>query len=222
LYCCNYCTVITQWYPVNVLNFLYWTLPKNELKIWQTLCGFKISETTQSQKLVSNLVFRTTDTNRLVFYPIPCGIFHMNAIDMQHVNKLRFEMEIDNSNWITSGSASNLTLNNVYLAFGSKELASFDRNLTLKMIKDNPHVYQFLDFDRAQFNNKALTASSTIKFELDQFNHKSAFLLINILGASNAHTGTQLIDWYDISNSGRIDLLTEGEEFIDWKRKCFI
>ncbi len=166
----------------------------------------KSLKTLNHNKFVSNLVFTTSDTNRLIYYPIPCGLFHLNAIDMQHLNNLRFEMQIDSANWVTSGTASNLTLNNVYLAFGSRHLPDFDRNMSLKEFSSNPHIYQFLDFERIQINNKALTASATQTFDLDDFNHKSAFLLVHILGASGSPTDANLINWYDVGDLGRFDV----------------
>ena len=61
---------------------MFITLSKNQIKEWQAMVGFRTSENSNgSEKLYSNLVFTTSDSNRLAFYPIPCGLFHLHAID---------------------------------------------------------------------------------------------------------------------------------------------
>ena len=207
---------IARWYPANIISFIHMTTDKEEFKFWQQMMGFHLSDEAGglSQKLSSNLVFNTNDVNKLLFLPIPSGFCHMGGFDMEHLKKLRFELQIDNTDFVTSGSSANLTLNNLYLVFPTKELESFDRQLTLNSEKESPHVFQYLDFDYIPFNSQALNASTDVSFVLDQFNHKSAFLLVHVLGASGSPSGTQLINTYDVGDLGRFDILSETNKSI--------
>lgn len=134
---------IARWYPPNIIAFSHMTTSKDEFKFWQKHMGFHTSESDggQNEKLTSNLVFNTSDVDRLLFLPIPSGFCHMGGFDMQHLKQLRFELTLDNTDFIISGSASNLTLNNFYLVFPTKQLTSFDRQLTLANFKKDSHVF---------------------------------------------------------------------------------
>ena len=192
-------------YPEQMVLW-HWLLEEEEARDkWSKLSNFANVKLKgeESEKFFDNekTKFRVGETKE-IYLQIPVGFLHMNSIDMKHVRSdLRIRMELSND-IIVSGSASNLSLDNIHLLVNTFQEEAYDQNERKNLQKNFKHGYIYLDAERLQINDKTLTAGQTTKFNLDQFVGKCPFLVVVIKpNSSPVASDRSLYNYTDIGES---------------------
>ena len=190
--------ILADVYNFNVLFWILNVIPKDERKGWYKLFGLKEVIVDGKRKVVNDLTFKAGRT-RTVLIPIAIGALHFDLLDMQHITSdLRFDCQIDNANWVVSGSAANLTLKKFSLEVLARAENAEERKERMKEKNMFIDKAVFLDHERATFKSTkvSMTAGEKSEFVIDKFNHKSAFIVM-FLTEGVSSSGEQLINWLE-------------------------
>ncbi|ETO28846.1 hypothetical protein RFI_08281 [Reticulomyxa filosa] len=117
---------------------------------------------------------------RDVYIPIPASFWDMGAIHFQHMTQdIRIEFEFD-SDFVISGTATNITVNNIAAVINQFDLTGDEQEAWLSDFRRVPHYYNYLDCIRVTDNSKTLTQSAKTNFDIQNFVAKAAYILIVI------------------------------------------
>jgi hypothetical protein len=201
-------------------------------KRWARLSNWgivKLNQDGESEKINVNeqTKFRAGTTKK-IYLQLPALFLHLDAIDMKQIRsdlRIRFEMSTDVA---VSGSASNLSVDNVQLIVRSFAEESYDNAKRQMRQKKNKHKYLYNDCERLQISDRTLNASTTVKLALDSFVGKSGMLAVFIKPSTNPSASDKsLFDYqnvglnttFDITNSAGQSLLGNGtpltEEYLN-------
>ncbi|ETO03053.1 hypothetical protein RFI_34358 [Reticulomyxa filosa] len=123
---------------------------------------------------------------RDVYIPIPTSYWDIGAIHFQHMSQdIRIEFEFD-SDFVISGTATNITVNNIAAVINQFDLTGDEQEMWLRDFQSTTHYYNYLDCIRVTDNSKTMTQSAKTNFDVQNFIAKSPFLLTIGLGGDGA------------------------------------
>lgn len=168
-----------QWiYPENIV--MHYALMDPIRRSWYETHGMvKFYEGKHNYRLVYPNPLEVGET-RDVYIPIPTSFWDMGAIHFQHMTQdIRFEFEFD-SDFVISGTASNITVNNIAVVINQFDMTGDEQEQWLRDFRYNAHYYNYLDCIRVTDNSKTMTQSAKTNFDLQNFTAKSPFLWVVI------------------------------------------
>lgn len=209
-------------------EFLIWnqiTQDEESRDRWSKLSNWHINKLKQdgaSEKIhISEKTKLKAGETRDIYLQLPALFFQLDAIDMKHIRSdLRLEFVFDTAaKAVVSGSANNVTLNNIHLLIRSFNEESYDNAMRQTAQNKNKHKYLYLDCERIQVNDKTLQSQTTTRFALDQFVGKTGMLALYVK-PSTSPTASDYSLWnfqdlgsdatFDITNSAGQSLLGNG------------
>ena len=107
---------------------------------------------------------------------------------------------------VVSGTASNLSLENVNFVVRSVDEDRFDIEARDKVQKNYDQKYVYLDCERTIYNDKTLTAAKETRYDLSSFNGKAAFLMVCIKNSTQAASDKTLYDYYEVGPDATFDI----------------
>ena len=189
-------------------DFIVWSMiamNDEERSYWSKQMNFNLidmkSKNEQKYWYDENSYIRA-NTTKILYIPLPLNFVKFGALQMDTVaNPLRFRFDISND-CVISGSASNLSLDNIEFIVTSHNESEFDEKNRLALSNSKNHAYQFLESERLQLNTYTLTASNKSEFYLDSITGKIAFFLVCIKPSTtpSASDGS-LFNFQDVGQS---------------------
>ncbi|ETO19526.1 hypothetical protein RFI_17703 [Reticulomyxa filosa] len=207
-----------QWiYPENIV--LHYSLMDPIRRKWYEDHGMiKFYEEKEHYRFVYPNPLEVGET-RDVYIPIPTSFWDMGAIHFQHMSQdIRLEFEFD-SDFVISGTATNITVNNIAIVINQFDLTGDEQEEWLTDLRSTAHYYNYLDCIRVTDNSKTMTQSAKTNFDLQNFIAKSPFLLVVIKPSTaptaSDHSKYRPLDWGDgatveIENPSNEPLLGKG------------
>jgi hypothetical protein len=129
------------------------------------------------------------ETRDVYIYLSP-SFLEMNSWHGQHIlQTIRFELEFNND-FVISGTATNITVNNISLLVRQHEMPESEQKEWIGDFKGNRHFYQYLDTMRLTDNGRTLTASSLTQYDLQTFIGKIPFLMVTVLPSTTPSAST--------------------------------
>ncbi|ETN97660.1 hypothetical protein RFI_39868 [Reticulomyxa filosa] len=189
-----------QWiYPENIV--MHYALMDPIRRKWYEDHGMiKFYEYKEHYRFVYPNPLEVNET-RDVYIPIPTSYWDMGAIHFQHMSQdIRIEFEFD-SDFVISGTATNITVNNIAAVINQFDLTGDEQEMWLRDFQSSPHYYNYLDCIRVTDNSKTMTQSAKTNFDVQNFIAKSPFLLVCIKPSTapiaSDHSKYRPLDWGD-------------------------
>lgn len=151
--------------------------------------------------------------SRDVYIYLSPSFFEMNSWHGQHISQtLRFELEF-NSDFVISGTATNITVNNISLVVRQHEMPDQEQKEWVRDFRNSKHFYQYLDTIRLTDNGKTLTAGTLTQYDLQSIIGKIPLMCITILPSTTPAASNQsLFRPVTIGESASWELYSPSQE----------
>ena len=207
--------VLQRIYPENMRLWYFLTMNEEERKYWADLGNFTITTDPktgrQSIDVTQDNIIKAGET-REIFLHLPSTFMQSSQIDMRHlVSELRFQLELSRDVLLDSTTQADFELENIHMLIQSYQETASDAQTKLDAWKKNHHKYVYLDCERLTYNDRTLQSNSKQRFNLDQFQNKSPFMMFVFKPSTNPTVANKSRYKYrEIGDYGTIDLENSG------------
>lgn len=196
-------------YPETSLMWNAFTLKDDELKYAGRHQNYHLHEIKSESKYRlckdDYNIIRDGDT-KYIYVKIPFNFVHFDALDFSHIStptRIRLKCSSD---CVVSGDVNNLSLDDIHIVALSRREEPFDNNHRLALNK-RKNKYIFLETEKISYNNKQITAGTTVKMDMQSAIGKCPFIVAVIKpNTTPVASDESLYDFVELGPNATIDL----------------
>jgi hypothetical protein len=198
-------------YPEQII-WMYANMNQHEQEFYRNNGHFHLEECKKWYRFTKPLPLQVGDVKD-VYIPIPGAFWHNQAIHLQQIKEdIRFRIEL-NSDFVVSGTATNVTVSDVSLLIRQDDQTSSESADWVSQGQSRPHVYNYLDVIKVTDNQTNQAVSTESKYDLDNVVGKVPFILcVHKPASSPAASDESLYNYYEIGDASTWDLKSPNNE----------